>query len=89
MSQPPQELHVSEAPDWPWEDAEERYVIARAYRDAFRAQRPLTPIVVDLESMAGFGIVDVIDGHHRTLAAHDAGMQAIRAYEVLSAPLAT
>ncbi len=75
-------LRCGEEPDWPWEDAEERYLIARAYRDAYRARLRVLPIVADFESMAEFKVVDVIDGHHRVLAAHEAGAAVIRAYEV-------
>lgn len=48
-----------------------------------RAGLPVLPIVVDFESVLEFGIVDFVDGYHRTQAAHEAGVDLINAYEVL------
>jgi hypothetical protein len=77
-------LRCSEEPEWAWEDGEERRAIACEYLAAFRAGVPVRPIVVDFASMAAFGVVALIDGHHRTAAAHEAGERTIRAYEVLT-----
>lgn len=77
-------LRCGEEPDWPWQDGEERRVIAREYLTAFRAGVWVRPIVVDFFSMAEFDVIDLIDGHHRTQAAHEAGVAAIQAYEVLT-----
>jgi hypothetical protein len=77
-------LRCGEEPDWPWEDGEDRYATTREYVVAFRAGVLVQPIVVDFASMAAFGVVDLIDGHHRTAAAHEAGARTIRAYEVLA-----
>jgi hypothetical protein len=77
-------LRCSEEPEWPWEDGEDRRAIAREYVAAFRAGAPVRPVLVDFEAMAQFGAVDLIDGHHRTQAAHEAGIRTMRAYEVLT-----
>lgn len=76
-------LRCGEEPDWPWEDAEDRYLIARDYLDAFRAGRSVRPVMLDFVSMAEFDTVHIVDGHHRTQAAHEAGVADIPAYEVL------
>lgn len=76
-------LRCGEEPDWPWEDAEDRYLIARGYLDAFRTGRSVRPVMLDFVSLAELGTVHIVDGHHRTQAAHEAGMAEILAYEVL------
>jgi hypothetical protein len=77
-------LRCGEEPEWAWEDGEERRAIACEYLTAFRAGVPVRPIVVDFASMAAFGVVALIDGHHRTAAAHEAGARTIMAHEILA-----
>jgi hypothetical protein len=76
-------LLCGEEPDWPWEDAEDRYVIARRYVDAFSQGEDVRPIVVDLGTMADPDRIYIVDGHHRTQAAHEAGVAEIVACEVM------
>ena len=76
-------LLCGEEPDWPWEDAEDRYLIARHYVDAFSRGEDVRPIVVDLGTMADRDRIYIVDGHHRTQAAHEAGVAEILAYEVV------
>lgn len=75
-------LRCGEEPDWPWEDAEDRYLIARGYVELFRTGGSVRPVIVDFFSMAELATVYVVDGHHRTQAAHEAGVADILAYEV-------
>ncbi len=77
-------LLCGEEPDWPWEDAEDRRLIARGYVEAFRSGRDVRPVIIDFVSMADTGTIYVVDGHHRTQAAHEAGVAEILAYEVVS-----
>ena len=76
-------LLCGEEPDWPWEDAEDRYLIARRYVDAFSRGEDVRPIVVDLGTMADPDRIHVVDGHHRAQAAHEAGVAEILAYAVM------
>lgn len=76
-------LLCGEAPDWPWEDAEDRRLIARGYVEEFRSGRDVRPVIIDFVSMADTGTIYVVDGHHRTQAAHEAGVDEILAYEVV------
>ncbi|MBA3375040.1 MAG: hypothetical protein H0U00_04380 [Actinobacteria bacterium] len=74
-----------EEPAAPWEDGENRYLIACEYLAAFRSgeEDRVPPIVVDLARFAELHVVDLIDGHHRVQAAHESGRTEIAAYEVL------
>jgi hypothetical protein len=76
-------LLCGEAPEWPWEDAEDRYLIARGYVDAFRTGKDIRPVVVDRFSMADLAPIYMVDGHHRTHAAHEAGVAELLAYEIV------
>ncbi len=76
-------LRCGEEPDWLWEDAEDRYLIARRYVEAFRTGRRVRPVMLDFVSMAEFDTVHIVDGHHRTQAAHEAGVAEILALEVV------
>ncbi len=73
-------LRCGEEPGWPWEDAEDRFLIARGYVKAFETGRSVRPVMLDFSSMADLTIVDVIDGHHRIQAAHEAGVTELLAY---------
>lgn len=75
-------LRCSEEPEWSWENAEDRYLIARTYVEVFRTGRSVGPIMVDF-SISGLTTVHIVDGHHRTQAAHEARMAEIAAYEVV------
>ncbi len=66
--------------DWPWEEADDRFLIARGYVEAFETGRSVLPVMLDFSSLADLGIVEVIDGHHRIQAAHEAGVADILAY---------
>lgn len=79
-------LRCGEEPDWAREDAEGRYLIARDYLDAFRTGRSVRPVMLDFVSMGEVGTIHIVDGHHRTQAAHEAGLTEIAAYEVLRLP---
>ncbi|MGH2946497.1 MAG: hypothetical protein ACRDPC_09620 [Solirubrobacteraceae bacterium] len=70
-----------------WNDAEERLFIVRDYIAQFRdhgAER-VAPVLVDARRLGDLAMIDLIDGHHRVIAAHEAGVGSIRAWEVLSA----
>ena len=55
-------LRCGEEPDWPWEDAEDRHLIARRYVEAFRTGRSVRPVILDFVSMAELDTVYVVDG---------------------------
>lgn len=76
-------LRCGEEPEWPWEDAEDRYLIFRRYVEAFRTGRSVRPVMLDFVSMAELDTVYVVDGRHRTQAAHEAGVAEILAFEVV------
>lgn len=80
-------LRCGEEPDWAWEDAEDRLLIAQGYVEAFNAGQGVRPVILDFSSLADLAIVDIIDGYHRIQAAHEAGVAEILAHELLGATL--
>ncbi len=77
-------LLCGEEPDWPWEDAEDRYLTAQGYVEAFQTGRCVRPVMLDFDCATKIGTAHVVDGHHRTHAAHEAGVAEILAYDVTS-----
>jgi len=78
---------IHSEPTGEWHDAEERLLIVQEYVSRFREHGAagIEPVLVDARRFCDLGLLDLIDGHHRVIAAHVASVPAIRAWELLPA----